>query len=54
MTTVACELESGLVDTNGAPVDTLAVLEGGKKTGEPFEELTCDMGRSSLEQVTTV
>lgn len=52
--TIGCELECGAVDTYGNPVDVLACLDGGAKTGNPFEEVTGDMSRYSLEFVSGV
>lgn len=52
--TIGCELECGLVSYHGVPVDVLASIKGGLKTGTPFEELTGDMGLHSLEFVSAV
>jgi len=53
--TIGCELEGGLVDSRGRPVDTLAVLAGGMKSPDiPFEEITSDMGKASVELISAV
>lgn len=53
--TVGTETECWLLGPRGFPVeDVLKTLGGGKKTGCPFEELTGDMERRSLEFVSTV
>lgn len=52
---IGAELEGFLVDGSGNPVDTLQVLGGGWKSKErDFEELTLDMGASSIEAVTCI
>lgn len=49
---IGCELEGGYKSRHGSPLDVLGTLNGGIKTGNPYEEVTGDMGLYSLELVT--
>jgi len=52
--TIGSELEAGFCDSQGRFVDTQAVLGERKETGRPFECVTSDMARSSIEFVTGI
>lgn len=53
--TIGCELEGFALGPDHDLLDTLAALGGEAiTTGRPFEMITPDMGRSSIEFVTTV
>lgn len=52
--TIGAELEAGFCDSQGHFVDTQAVLGERKVTGRPFECVTNDMARSSIEFITGI
>src|SRR6185312_13940789 len=53
--TIGCESECAFFDKDGHPVDTLAVLNGGiASKHHSFEGITSDLGRSSLELISSV
>ena len=53
--TIGCELEGGLLTRGGLPVDTLAVLDGGKKSHiHRHEAVTSDLHLSSVELISTI